>query len=168
MVTDEDGGGNETWWPLNHISRSLTPTESGYPQIDRESLAQAWGMRQQKYYLIGRTFKTYCDHKPLLPFYNGTKRSTPRVEKHLLSIQDLDFKMVHMPGKENPTDWNSRHPESIEDWSKSMREKHDVDDGEDQVRNVNDTADRPHLRVHRVVVVDAHEEHVRHDDAHDE
>ena len=49
MVTK---GEEETWWPLNHISRSLTPTESGYPQIDRESLAQAWGMRQQRYYLL--------------------------------------------------------------------------------------------------------------------
>ena len=35
MVTKKDD--EETWWPLDHISRSLTPTESGYPQIDRES-----------------------------------------------------------------------------------------------------------------------------------
>ena len=52
MITEE-GQGQRIWWPLNHISRSLTPTESSYPQIDRESLAQAWDMRQQRWYLIG-------------------------------------------------------------------------------------------------------------------
>ena len=137
MVT-EDGG--EIWWPLDHISRSLTPTETGYPQIDRESLAQSWGMRQQRYYLLGRTFTTHCDHQPLLPFYNGTKRPTPRVEKHILAIQDLDYTMVHMPGKDNPTDWNSRHPELIDNWSSKLLEKHGVDNGEE-------------IRLNRVIAV---------------
>ena len=40
MITRDDRK-KELWWPLNHSSRSLTKTESGYPQIDRESLAQA-------------------------------------------------------------------------------------------------------------------------------
>ena len=129
MVTKVDG--EETWWPLDHISRSLTPTESGYPQIDRESLAQAWGMRQHRHYLIGRKFVTYCDHQPLLAFYNGRKQATPRVERHILTIQDLDYNMVYMPGKENPADWNSRHPEPIEGWSENLRKKHLVDSGEE-------------------------------------
>ena len=140
MVTKNDGkevymvtktNGEETWWPLDHISRSLTPTESGYPQIDRESLAQAWGMRQHRHYLIGRQFLTYCDHQPLLAFYNGRKRATPRVERHILTVQDLDYKMVYMAGKDNPADWNSRHPESIEGWSDNLRKKHQIDGGEE-------------------------------------
>ena len=85
MITREKKG-VEHMWPLNHASRSLTRTEQGYPQIDRESLAQAWGMKQHRYYLLGRDFTTYCDHKPLLPMYNGTKKATPRVEKHILSV----------------------------------------------------------------------------------
>ena len=36
-----------------------------------------------------------------------------------------------MPGKENPTDWNSRHPESIDGWSENLRRKHLVDRGEE-------------------------------------
>ena len=109
MIT-RDKESVESWWPLNHASRSLTRTESSYPQIDRESLAQAWGMRQHRFYLLGRQFTTYCDHKPLVPFYNGKKKPTPRVEKHILSIQDLKYKMEFIPGKGNPADWNSRHP----------------------------------------------------------
>ena len=39
--------------------------------------------------------------------------------------------MKYMPGKENPTDWNSRHSESIDEWSGYQRKKHNVDDGEE-------------------------------------
>ena len=130
MITRERGQ-KEVWWPLNHASRSLTKTESSYPQIDRESLAQAWGMRQHRFYLLGRHFTTFCDHKPLVPFYNGTKKPTPRVEKHLLTIQDLKYSMEYIPGKENPVDWISRHPEDIRTWSAEEKRKHGVGDGEE-------------------------------------
>lgn len=130
MITRNESD-ESTWWPLNHASRSLTTTETGYPQIDRESLAQVWGMKQHKYYLIGRTFTTFTDHKPLLPFYNCTKRPTPRVEKHILSVQDLSYKMEFMEGKQNPTDWNSRHPEQIDTWTEQQRRKHELDEGEE-------------------------------------
>ena len=65
--------GEETWWGVNHISRSLTKTKSGYPQIDRKSLAQAWGMRQNRYSLLSRVFTSFTDHRPLIPFYNLNK-----------------------------------------------------------------------------------------------
>ena len=130
MITREKNG-SEQMWPLNHASRSLTRTERVYPQIDRESLAQAWGMRQHRYYLIGRVFNTFCDHKPLLPMYNGTKKAIPRVEKHILSVQDLKYNMVFMPGEENPADWISRHPENTEDWSGHEKRKHGLNEGEE-------------------------------------
>ena len=88
-------------------------------------------MKQHRFYLLGRHFVTFCDHKPLVPFYNNTKKPTPRVEKHMLSIQDLKYKMEFIPGKENPVDWNSRHPEDISTWSEEERRKHDVDEGEE-------------------------------------
>ena len=88
-------------------------------------------MRQHRHYLIGRKFLTYCDHQPLLAFYNGRKKATPRVERHILTVQDLDFKMVYVSGKDNPADWNSRHPESIEGWSDNLKKKHQIDGGEE-------------------------------------
>ena len=64
-------------------------------------------MQQFRYYLLGRKFTTFCDHEPLLPFYNGKKKATPRVEKHILTLanQDLDFEMKYIQGKDNPTNW---------------------------------------------------------------
>ena len=127
MVTEANG--EETWWPVNHTSRSLSKTEISYPQINRESLAQSWGMTQNKYYLVGREFITYTDHRPLLPLYNHSKKATPRIEKHILRVQDLNFHLKFMAGKSNPSDWYSRHPEDIEQWSDRQKEHHNVDSG---------------------------------------
>ena len=124
---NEDG--TETWWPVNRTSRSLTKTQMGYPQIDGESLAKSWGMSQNRYYLIGRPFVTLTDHRPLFPFYNHTKKATPRIERHILRIQDLNFRMEYMSGKTNPSDWYSRNPDSIDDWTLHEKERHDIDTG---------------------------------------
>ena len=80
-------------------------------------------MQQFRYYLLERKFTTLCDHKPLLSFYNGKKKTTPRMEKHIVANQDLDFEMKYIRGKDNPTDWNSRHPESLDSWSQRMKKK---------------------------------------------
>ena len=60
-------------------------------------------MKQHRFYLLGRHFVTFCDHKPLVPFYNNTKKPTPRVEKHMLSIQDLKYKMNSFQAKRIPS-----------------------------------------------------------------
>ena len=39
--------------------------------------------------------------------------------------------MEFIPGKENPADWNSRHPEDIKNWSEEEKRKHGVDEGEE-------------------------------------
>ena len=133
MITKERQ--EETWRPVNHFSQSLTVTEQQYPQIDRESLAQVWGMGQHRYYLIGRHFKTITDHRPLLAFYNNKKKATPRIEKHLIKTQDLNYTMEFMEGKKNPSDWYSRHPEDISNWSERQLEKHNVDTGKELQMN---------------------------------
>ena len=46
----------DVWVPVDHISRALTSTESDYSPIERESLAQSWGMDQYRFYLVGGNF----------------------------------------------------------------------------------------------------------------
>jgi hypothetical protein len=82
---EQDPVKGEVWRPLIHNSRSLTKIETNY--------GQAWWMGQHSHYLLCRQFIIHCDHAPLLPFYSGRKKVTPRLEKHLLKIQDLKFKM---------------------------------------------------------------------------
>ena len=46
----------DVWVPIDHTSRALTPTESNYSPIERESLAQSWTMEQFRLYLVGAPF----------------------------------------------------------------------------------------------------------------
>jgi hypothetical protein len=48
-----------------YASRSLSPTEGRYAQIEKESLASTWACERFSDYLIGKTFHIETDHKPL-------------------------------------------------------------------------------------------------------
>ena len=63
-------------------------------------------------YLLGTPkFKLATDHKPLLPLFNKpTAKLPPHIERLALKMQNLDFEMIHIPGKTNMTDYMSRHP----------------------------------------------------------
>ena len=101
----------DRWVPIDHVSRALTPTEQKYAPIERESLAQSWGMTQFRYYLLGKQFTCWTDHQPLIPLYNNRQKTASlRISNHRDKIQDLSFKMQYLPGKEMPSDYGSRHP----------------------------------------------------------
>ena len=53
----------------------------------------------------------------------------PRLNKHRQMIQDLCFTDKYIPGKENPNDYASRHPHSIDHLTQEQREEAGVDDG---------------------------------------
>ena len=63
-------------------------------------------------YLLGvPKFKLATDHKPLIPLLNNaTAKLPPRIESLALKMPNLDFKMIHISGKTNMTDYMSRHP----------------------------------------------------------
>ena len=84
---------NNTCYPVDHISRSLTPTEQNYASIEKESLAQAWAMDVFRFYLLGINFDSYTDHEPLLSIFGGKKRGNSRVERHCIKIQGLSYTM---------------------------------------------------------------------------
>lgn len=120
LVTDAGPGGiaasvfqetpDGTWVPIDHASRALTPCEQNYSQTEKESLAQAWGMNTHRYYLLGIEFESYTDHQPLVHIYSGNKKGNARVERHRLKVQGFQYVMKYLPGKENPCDYQSRHP----------------------------------------------------------
>jgi len=121
----EDASG--VWYPIDHVSRSLQTAEQNYAPIEKESLGQAWGMNMFRHYLLGIEFESYTDHEPLLSIFGGRKKGNSRVERHRMKVQGFKYTMKFIPGKENPTDYASRHPLPIEDYSKLERSSMVID-----------------------------------------
>ena len=61
--------------PIGFASRTLSPAEKQYSQIEKEGLSCVFGVRRFHAYLIGRHFSLITDHKPLLSI-SGTQVDT--------------------------------------------------------------------------------------------
>ena len=59
--------------PIAFASRTLTPSEKNYPQIEREALALVFGVKRFHPYLYGRKFCLITDHKPLTAILASNK-----------------------------------------------------------------------------------------------
>ena len=81
------------WQPLAFFSRQLRPPELKYSAFDRELLALHLAVRHFRYYLEGRPFTAYTDHKPL-PW-------SARQQRHLSAISEFTTTILHVSGKSN-------------------------------------------------------------------
>lgn len=77
--------------PLGFMSRTLTPAEKRYSQLDKEGLAVIFGIQRFHKYLYGRAFKSCTDHKPMINLLNETKAvpqmGSPRVQWWAVMLQ---------------------------------------------------------------------------------
>ena len=69
VLLEKQPGGE--WKPVSYISRSLTPTERRYTQIEKEALAFTWACERFSDYLLGLSFHIQTDHKPLVPLFSS-------------------------------------------------------------------------------------------------
>ena len=92
---------NATWKPIAYASRSMTPTEMRYAQIEKEALATTWACEKFSQYIVGKRILIETDHKPLVPLL-GTKHLDslpPRILRFRLRLMRFDFCIEHIPGK---------------------------------------------------------------------
>ena len=91
-----------SWKPLGFFSKQLRPPERKYSAFDRELLALYLGIRHFRYFLEGRSFVAFTDHKPLT--FCMAKSSDPwssRQQRHLAYISEFTTDIRHIKGKEN-------------------------------------------------------------------
>lgn len=109
------------WKPVYYASRKLTPTETRYPQFEREALGVFWACHKFSLYLIGCEFKILTDHKALVKVLSPNSIPSARVERWLLYLQQFTYQIIHIPGKTNKADPLSRQP--VGDYDKTEQKE---------------------------------------------
>ena len=90
------------WRPLAFFSQKLTPTEINYSKFGRELLPIYRAIRHFRYFLEGRYFTVYTDHKPLcFPLSTAGHRHSPRELRHLSFISEFTSDIRHISGVDN-------------------------------------------------------------------
>ena len=75
-----------------YASKSLTPAETRYGNIEREMLAVVWGCIRCHHYLYGRKFVCQSDNKPLEDIHLiYLSDAPPRLQRLLLKLQPYDM-----------------------------------------------------------------------------
>ncbi|XP_030580469.1 uncharacterized protein K02A2.6-like [Archocentrus centrarchus] len=89
--------------PLGFMSRTLSPAEKRFSQLDKEGLAVIFGIQKFHKYLYGRVFTIYTDHKPLISLFNMKKpipqMGSPRVQRWAVTLSAYEYHIVYKPGK---------------------------------------------------------------------
>ena len=87
--------------PVTYNSRALTPAEQNYSQIEKELLAQVYGLEHNLQYVFGRKVILWTDHKPLVSISTKPLSSAPkRLQRLILRMQHYDVEIRYKPGSQ--------------------------------------------------------------------
>jgi len=108
---------DQTEQPIAYASRTLSPAELKYAQLDKEALSIIFGVKHFHQYLYGRKFVILSDHKPL-QYLLGETRGVPamasaRIQRWALTLSAYHYEIRHKPGADHSNaDGLSRLPVS--------------------------------------------------------
>ena len=87
--------------PVSYSSRALTVSEKKYSQLEKELLAQVFGVERNHRLVYGRKIVLWPDHKPLGTISKKPLATAPkRLQRLLLRLQQYDFEIHYKPGPE--------------------------------------------------------------------
>ena len=87
--------------PVAFASRSLSPAERNYAQIEKKLLSIVFACEKFHQYVYGhRAVTIESDHRPLEYIWKKPLSKTPpRLQRLMLRLQLYDFKIKYVPGK---------------------------------------------------------------------
>ena len=89
------------WQPIAFFSKKLTPAETKYSTFDRELLAVYLSIKHFQYFVEGRDFYIFTDHKPLTFALQSNHNHSPRQLRHLEFISQFTNDIRHIKGTDN-------------------------------------------------------------------
>ena len=89
--------------PVAYASRTLTPAEKNYSQLEKEGLAVVYGVKKFHNYLWGRHFSIESDHQPLLHLFGESREIPPlassRIQRWALTLSAYHYSIRYKAGK---------------------------------------------------------------------
>lgn len=87
--------------PIAYASRSMTPAETRYAQIEKELLSILFALERFHQYTYAKNVFVENDHKPLESIIKKPLASAPpRLQRMLLRLQKYTFDLRYKPGKQ--------------------------------------------------------------------
>jgi len=87
--------------PVAYASKSLSPTEQDYAQMEKEMHAIVFSTERFHQYIYGRYVVVTTDHKPLEAILRKPLCAAPAcLQRMMLRLQKYDLTVCHKPGKE--------------------------------------------------------------------
>ena len=91
--------------PIAYASRTLSPAEQKYAQLDKEALSIVFGVKRFNKYLYGRKFTILSDHKPLQYLLGETRGIPPmasaRIQRWALMLSAYHYEICYKPGADH-------------------------------------------------------------------
>ena len=86
---------------LAFFSKKLTTAERKYAIFDREVLTLYLGIKQFRYYVEGRPFTAFTDHKPLVGAMTNAVDRSPCQTRHLSFVVEFTNDVQHVSGRDS-------------------------------------------------------------------
>ena len=96
---------NDSWHPVQFISRTLNKAEQNYSNIEREALSVVYACEKFSKFLLGCHFTIRNDHQPLkkiLKCNSGVPNNvSARLQRWALRLSQYQYNFVYSKGSEN-------------------------------------------------------------------